>query len=344
MDKRYQVFVSSTYKDLQDERKEVMQALLELDCIPAGMELFPASNDDQWTLIKKVIDDCDYYILILAGRYGSVNEDGMGYTEMEYRYALAANKPIIAFLHKNPGDISSAKTEDTQEGKERLNLFRDLAQKKMTKYWTNPYDLGSVVSRSMITLIKTFPATGWVKADNITDENTMKELLRLQKENKELKEQLELSNIQAPDGAENFSQGEDTIVLNFVYRYFDKQNNRYSSSMDFVFTWNELFKVVAPYLVNECDEVDMTEVITTYMKEKCHDEIIILKSEMKIRSFDKIQLKVGHFQIIKVQFQALGLIQKSIKNRSVKDNLTYWKLTPYGERTMTQLVAIKKEK
>ena len=69
-DKRYQVFVSSTYDDLQDERKEVMQALLELDCIPAGMELFPASSEDQWSLIKRVIDDCDYYILII-GSYAS---------------------------------------------------------------------------------------------------------------------------------------------------------------------------------------------------------------------------------------------------------------------------------
>ena len=68
MDKIYQVFVSSTFTDLQEERKEVMQALLELDCMPAGMELFPASNDDQWTLIKRVIDACDYYLLIIGGR------------------------------------------------------------------------------------------------------------------------------------------------------------------------------------------------------------------------------------------------------------------------------------
>ena len=66
MDKIYQVFVSSTFEDLQEERKEVMQALLELDCMPAGMELFPASNDDQWTLIKRVIDACDYYLLIIG--------------------------------------------------------------------------------------------------------------------------------------------------------------------------------------------------------------------------------------------------------------------------------------
>src|ERR1700730_2626217 len=72
MNKRYQVFVSSTYDDLREERSEVMRALLELDCIPSGMELFPAADEDQWTLIKEVIDDCDYYVVIIGGRYGSL--------------------------------------------------------------------------------------------------------------------------------------------------------------------------------------------------------------------------------------------------------------------------------
>ena len=89
MDKRYQVFVSSTYEDLNAERQEVMQALLELDCMPAGMELFPAANDDQWTLIKRVIDDCDYYIVIIGGRYGSIGPEGISYTQMEYAYAVS---------------------------------------------------------------------------------------------------------------------------------------------------------------------------------------------------------------------------------------------------------------
>ena len=112
-DKRYQVFVSSTYDDLQDERKEVMQALLELDCIPAGMELFPASSEDQWSLIKRVIDDCDYYILIIGGRYGSVGPDGISYTQMEFEYALKTGKPIISFIHKNPASIPVSYTHLT---------------------------------------------------------------------------------------------------------------------------------------------------------------------------------------------------------------------------------------
>ena len=95
MEPKYQVFVSSTYKDLREHRQRVMFTLLEMNCIPAGMELFPAADESQWKIIQRVIDECDYYLLILGGRYGSIvpdsivpNAGGMSYTEMEYRYAL----------------------------------------------------------------------------------------------------------------------------------------------------------------------------------------------------------------------------------------------------------------
>jgi hypothetical protein len=67
MEKRYQVFVSSTYADLKEERSRVIQTLMEMDCIPSGMELFPAADEEQWEFIKRVIDDCDYYLLIIGG-------------------------------------------------------------------------------------------------------------------------------------------------------------------------------------------------------------------------------------------------------------------------------------
>lgn len=41
MEKRYQVFISSTFVDLEEERSSVIQTVMEMDCIPAGMELFP---------------------------------------------------------------------------------------------------------------------------------------------------------------------------------------------------------------------------------------------------------------------------------------------------------------
>ena len=183
MEKRFQVFVSSTFRDLQDERQEVIQALLELDCIPAGMELFPAADEDQWTLIKRVIDDCDYYIVIIGGRYGSIGPDGKSFTQLEYEYAVSQGKPVIGFLHKEPGKISAEHTETEPENKAKLEGFRGLAEKKMVRYWSNPIELGSNVSRSLIKLIKNSPAIGWVKADALPSEDLTQEVLNLKKQN-----------------------------------------------------------------------------------------------------------------------------------------------------------------
>ncbi len=121
--KKYQVFVSSTYEDLKAERREIMQALMELDCMPSGMELFPAASESQWSLIKRVIDDCDYYIVIIGGRYGTtVEPDNISHTEKEYRYAVEKEKPIIGFLHASPGDIPDNRSEQQPENKRRLRI------------------------------------------------------------------------------------------------------------------------------------------------------------------------------------------------------------------------------
>jgi hypothetical protein len=50
MDKRYQIFISPTFVDLQDERQSVLRAILELDHMPAGMELFPATDDSSFLI------------------------------------------------------------------------------------------------------------------------------------------------------------------------------------------------------------------------------------------------------------------------------------------------------
>ena len=242
MDKRYQVFVISTYEDLQEERKEVMQALLELDCIPAGMELFPASNDDQWTLIKRVIDDCDYYLLIIGGKYGSLNDKGISYTQMEFEYALETGKPIISFLHKSPETIPSGKCEQDPEKKEKLENFKLIAKKKLIKFWDSPENLGSVVSRSMVRLIKDFPAEGWVKSNSAVDEVSLKEIAKLQKENGELRDRLNTIATEPPKGTSAFSQGEDEVEIFFSFKGKGRKDGRtYNCTSSLYFSWDTIF-------------------------------------------------------------------------------------------------------
>src|SRR5712691_9440514 len=221
MEKRYQVFVSSTYEDLRAERQEVMHALLELDCIPAGMELFPAANEYQWSLIRRVIDECDYYIVISAGRYGSIGPQGQSYTEMEYRYAVAAGKPVIAFLHKDPLQLTAARVEQTDDGKAKLRAFRELLQQRMCKYWDTPAELGSVVSRSLVRLTRTDPATGWIRADQVTDALAAAELLKLRKTIEELEGRLQEARSAAPAGSEKLAQGEEVYSVDFKFATTD---------------------------------------------------------------------------------------------------------------------------
>lgn len=329
MEKRYQVFVSSTYEDLQEERREVMQALLELDCIPSGMELFPASSEDQWSLIKRVIDDCDYYLLIIAGRYGSTNDKGISYTQMEFEYASSKGKPIIAFLHKNPNKIESGKTEKTVKGKRLLEDFRTKVKKNLVRFWETPVELGSIVSRSMVSLIKNFPAEGWVKAGSIVDEKNIKEISRLQNENKSLREQLDALKIQVPVGTEKLQQGEDLFLIDFHLHYWHPERKVHFSEQ---FSWNELYGAVAPHLLGEGSEYDM---------EKGLEEFIQEKMKLKGEYAAYCHISKQSYGQIKVQLKALGLIRLSNREHTEKDDV-YWTLTPYGDYVMTQLLAKQK--
>ncbi|MEK0338080.1 MAG: DUF4062 domain-containing protein [Nitrosopumilus sp.] len=340
MDVRYQVFVSSTYEDLQKERQEVMNALLELDCIPAGMELFPAANEDQWSLIKQVIDDCDYYLVIIGGRYGSIGSGGISYTEMEYRYALEHNKPIIAFLHKEPTSLPAKNTESGPKRRKQLEKFRESTQKKMCKFWETPAELGSVVSRSLVKLIKNNPATGWVKASLIPDEDTNKEILQLRKKIEEMELKLQEVRTTPPEGTEIFAQGEDEYTIKFYFRNWDfgKWHNFHHTISS---SWDEIFYVVSPLMINECTDKSFRNRLDQFVFENSIDNLR-KKKDLKGKKLEYFVIEDDDFQTIKIQLRALGLIKKSDKQRSVKDMSTYWTLTPFGDNHMTKLRAIKK--
>lgn len=349
MEKRYQVFVSSTYQDLQEERQEIMQALLELDCIPSGMELFPAANDDQWTLIKKVIDDCDYYILVVANRYGSIGPDGISYTEMEYRYALEKGKPIIGFLHKMPNSVSVEHSERTAEGAAKLEAFRDLIKKKTVKWWESPKELGSVVSRSIVQLIKSSPAVGWVRADAATNELSAPEILRLRTIIDDLTKKLEEVRQEAPASAADLAQGDDPfhfrvdLTTRSVTSY-----KKLSYEWETFMTWNEIFNTVGPYLMDEVSEKTMKTHIDSYIFDKAYS----LKSVQKLleprddtgekKELYSTTMSPDDFQTVKIQLISLGFVEKSKKARGVRDANTYWTLTPYGEATLNKLRAVRK--
>jgi len=339
MDKKYQVFVSSTYEDLRIERQEVIHALLELDCIPSGMELFPAADEDQWSLITGVIDECDYYVLILGGRYGSTNAGGTSYTEMEYRYALKTGKPIIAFLHKDPESLPKKNTEKTEEGQKKFKEFRELAQEKMCKFWETPAELGSVVSRSLIMLQRKNPGIGWVRGDLIPSQEASLEILELRKQIETLELTLEQARTQAPPGTEKLAKGTELFPISYTCSS-SKMSEQYSWNPSIDVSWDDIFYSISPLMIHEANDMQLRNSLDKVVKN--FGEPYLLKSkEGNGHRFRNFSISDEDFQTIKVQIRALGLIRQNDKNRSVKDTKTYWTLTPYGDSVMNRLRAIE---
>ena len=337
MDRKHQVFVSSTYEDLQKERQEVMHVLLELDCIPSGMELFPAADEDQWSLIKGVIDDCDYYIVIIAGRYGSVGPDGASYTEMEYRYAVENGKPVVAFLHENPGSIPSEHTEETEGGKAKLQAFRSLVQQKMCKNWGTPHELGSVVARSLNQLRKKHPGVGWVRGDQVPGREATQKILELRDQVAYLEVQLHEARVKAPSGIEHLAQGDDTFEILFFGRWGNLGNSE-EATLDASLSWDQIFYTVSPLLIHESKEHFMRKALEARLL----PEVQAYFSNSNLQHYGSAECKIDAdcFRTIIVQLRALGLIGKSTRPRSVNDTARYWTLTPFGDNVMNRLRAI----
>ncbi|WZB67947.1 DUF4062 domain-containing protein [Achromobacter xylosoxidans] len=243
MEKRYQIFVSSTFRDLEVERQEVMHALLELDCIPSGMELFPAANEDQWNLIQRVIDDCDYYLLILGEGTDpsapTASATPKWNTGTRYQNK---NRRLHFFTAIRERSLRLTRNPRKKEGKAQV-VPRE-RRKKLCKYWDSPQELGSVVSRSLIQLIKSTPAVGWVRANELADREATVELLQLRRRVEDLQKELDHVRTSAPKESEGLAQGDE---LHLIHYEFEIENPfTYDSeecTATFNATWNEILEL-----------------------------------------------------------------------------------------------------
>lgn len=332
MDKRYQVFVSSTFTDLEEERKHVIQTLMEMDCIPAGMELFPAIDEEQWEFIKKVIDDCDYYLLIIGGRYGSVAEDGLSYTEKEFDYAISKGLRVVVLLHDNPESLPLAKSEKDAELREKLKAFTDKASTgRLRKTWSTAQELPGLVALSMSKTIKTYPAIGWVRANQASNESDLRALIDLKKEKDLLKDELDKIKRQHPRTEElNLADLDDPYEFKCETSYTQNGLTRTLEWMT-TMTWSEIFTLISPFLVAYSNETSVSRTIAQEAKNK----------ENKGGTSPKVITQ--DLKTIAIQLQAYGLIKvENLKSTSGIYNL-FWSLTALGHNKMVGLRTIKKQ-
>jgi len=214
-EKRYQVFVSSTSEDLKGERQRVWETLVSLEYIVSGMEAFPATNDSQFQYIKQQIEQSDYYVLIIAGRYGTLTENGISFTEREFDFAQELKIPSLVFPIRNLASWPVGKTDNDQNKQEKLETFRTRASKnRLCYYWDSADELALGIVKALQTAIKSNPRPGWERGGAASAAELLSELRQLRNENDRLKT---ASQTNLPDEIPSGLQQEIRKAVSFSY-------------------------------------------------------------------------------------------------------------------------------
>ena len=135
MKRKYQIFISSPFTDLEEHRRALIFKTLKMDHIPAGMEFFHPGEPRNIEVIKQEIESSDIFVILVGARLGSVivGEDLLTYTMKEYNLAMSCKLPIIPLIlndeeYKRERDNITSDRQNEREQQRQLDDFRSKVQ------------------------------------------------------------------------------------------------------------------------------------------------------------------------------------------------------------------------
>ena len=191
--RKLQVFVSSTYNDLISERLTAMEAILAAGHIPAAMEQFSPGDETAWDKIQRWIDHSDCFMLILGGRYGSLEpKSGKSFVHLEYEYALKKCKPFFTLvIHRDALDqkvkAKGLHAADERENPDLYKKFYKIVTAQHCNFWNDEKDIKITIMHKLPDWSEREDLVGWVRGDEAASPEVTNELARLSRENSELR-------------------------------------------------------------------------------------------------------------------------------------------------------------
>ena len=176
MDRKFSVFVSSTFEDLIEERQMAINAVMNAGHFHVGMEIFNAGNGTPLETIKEYMENTDVFLLILGGVYGSVEEGSKkSFTQLEYEHAVnVLKKPIIPLVLQD--DYLQAKEQRLgismfeRERVEEYNSFKALIKSRHTaKNISRLEDVKAEVGNAIRRFENDKDIGGWQRVHSKTD-------------------------------------------------------------------------------------------------------------------------------------------------------------------------------
>ncbi|WP_338271017.1 DUF4062 domain-containing protein [Geobacter sp. 60473] len=338
MNKKYQIFVSSTYDDLKDQRDQVIKAILEMGHIPVGMEMFSAGDEEQWKVIKRAIDESDYYIVIAAHRYGS-ELNGVSFTEMEYDYAVSRQIPVIGLVLEDAVSWPSNFVDREPSKVEKLVSFKEKIKKKMVKHWKNTEDLYGKCSISLMKSFNLLPRVGWIKGDTVTSEEANQEIIKLRKHVDSLTQQINEYEQQAGIKSRSYAQGREEVKLKGHFDVTDpnRENWRRRIKLKDIETtitmrWQDVIAFVLPAMTSLPSEQQFRNFLGRLFRDNLPSALL---DEHQPCSVEHVRMSEESYNAVKIQILALGYAELIDDEKSDRRK-AIWSLTKSGLREMYQ--------
>jgi hypothetical protein len=323
---KFQVFVSSTFEDLRLERDTVVRAVLEMGHIPVGMEMFSAADDEQWKIIARHIDESDYYVVIIAHRYGSA-ADGESYTRKEYEYAIRQGVPVLGFIIDQSAEWPVDKVDTDPDAVKALTDFKNRVKEKPVDFWRSSDDLHAKCAVALMKAFTANPRVGWVRANEVAGPAVTTELTRLSAENAKLREALAAAEAESrADYEERLARLAKTLAAN--ERDFDfRRRPRDDWEMSRKFTLLEIFESIGPSMIAEDSLDSMCETLAMDAAESDPWDVV----------------PTNQVSSILADLLAMELVEPSIRKHSLKDENEYWSLSNLGRDLLRHLRRLKLE-
>ena len=323
-DKKHLVYICSTYADLKEERRKVLDVLMMADCIPIGIQSFFVTENEQFDVIKKIIDICDYFILIIGNRYGSINKNtGLSYTEMEYHYARKNDIPVLVFCIDDHVLIPENEKESEPQKRRKLSDFKqEVMNNNNTFLWTSSDDLMGKIAIEIMKAKTETVRPGWQYTAPFDEAMLRREIMESQAKIEILEKQLDEANEKLAIYTEPDDIEFDESEYVFKYHYFIQtgvHTERYNGEKKIMLT--ELFNLIAEELLT----VSLSEqAIESFLKKK-----IIGTGNTYIIEDAYLVKRILN------QLQAFNLIRSHLNKESLSE---YWGLTPKGRIKIREFI------
>lgn len=288
-DRKFQMFISISGKEMSMEYSILCQTLVAMGYFAWGLETKSQATE---SLIRRQIDECDYYVILIGQFYGDLSSSRMSYMHLEYIYAMARQKPIVAFI-----DMSQP---ICAKNNQKIHTLRHWIQNDVTCVF--PYDgiedLESKVRARIPEVHVCYQATGWVRS--MDTQVLHDEIQHLKCKIK----QLEYGKTRQIGLVHQFTSVKfhDVFDLEYyvtTYKNESDQSQKIKCSKRII--WLDLVKLLGQYFLQPQAEEQFEQCLNYYLTQMVWNEQYLF--DAKITGISGIEVHVKSLYTIKIQMK-----------------------------------------